>query len=198
ARYQNARLARRYRDRVASACEADPDFGAAVARGYHKLLAYKDEYEVARLHAETLEAAVAARFEGVREMRFHLAPPIMGKKDAAGRPVKSEFGPWMLGAMKLLARLKVLRGTPLDPFGRTAERRLERDLIARYEADMDLVQREMTQATRDIALELALQPLEIRGFGHVKDAAAAAASVRRTDLLAAFAAGGWPRAHAAE
>ncbi len=104
----------------------------------------------------------------------------------------------MLGAMKLLARFKVLRGTPLDPFGRTAERRMERGLIARYEADMDRILREMTPATRDIALELALQPLEIRGFGHVKAAAAAAADRRRAELLDAFAAGGWPRAHAAE
>ena len=198
AKFQNAKLARRYRARVAAATERDADFGSAVARGYHKLLAYKDEYEVARLHAETLEAAVASQFDGVRSMRFHLAPPILGRKDAQGHAVKSEFGPWMLGAMKLLARLKVLRGTPLDPFGRTAERRMERDLIARYEADMDRMQGEMTPETRDIALELALQPLEIRGFGHVKAAAAAAADRRRAELLDAFAAGGWPRAHAAE
>jgi indolepyruvate ferredoxin oxidoreductase len=198
ARYQNARLARRYRTRVAAARAADPEFGAALARGYHKLLAYKDEYEVARLHAETLEAAVAARFEGVRAMRFHLAPPILGRRDAAGRPVKSEFGPWMLRAMKLLARLKPLRGTPFDPFGRSEERRAERAAIARYEADMDRVQAAMTPATREIAIELAALPLEIRGFGHVKAAGAAAADRRREALLAAFAAGGAPRAHAAE
>ena len=198
AKYQNARLARRYRARVAAARGVDPELGAAVARGYHKLLAYKDEYEVARLHAETLEAAVAARFEGAREMRFHLAPPFLGRKDASGRPAKSEFGPWMLPAMKLLARFRFLRGTPLDPFGRTVERRMERDLIATYEADMDRIMREMTPATRDVALELALLPLEIRGFGHVKAAAAAVAAEARSELVAAFAAGGWPRAHAAE
>ncbi len=198
AKYQNARLARRYRARVEAAHKADPEFGEAVAKGYHKLLAYKDEYEVARLHAETLEAAVAAQFEGVREMRFHLAPPILGKKDAEGRPTKSEFGPWMLGAMRLLARFKVLRGGPIDPFGRTEERRMERALIADYEADMARVERRMTPATRDIALALAALPLDIRGFGHVKAAGAAAAAARRAELLAAFDAGGWPKAHAAE
>ncbi len=197
--YQNRRLARRYRDRVAAARAVDPEFGEAVARGYHKLLAYKDEYEVARLHAETLESAVSAGFDDVREMRFHLAPPIFGRKDAQGRPVKSEFGPWMLGAMKLLARFKGLRGTPLDPFGRTDERRMERDLIAQYEADMDRVQREMSGQTKDIAIELAVLPMQIRGFGHVKAVSAEAAASRRAELLEAFAAGGWPRrAHAAE
>jgi len=197
-KYQNRALARRYRERVARARAADPDFAMALARGYHKLLAYKDEYEVARLHAETLEAAVTERFEGVRQMRFHLAPPILGRRDASGRPVKSEFGPWMLGAMKALARFKVLRGTPLDPFGRTAERRMERAMIARYEAEMDAVERGMTSTTRDLAAALAALPLEIRGFGHVKAAAAEAAERRRDELLAAFAAGGRTVARAAE
>ena len=113
----------------------------AMAKGYHKLLAYKDEYEVARLHAETLEAAVDAQFTDVRAMRFHLAPPILGGTDASGRPQKREFGPWMLGAFGVLRRFKVLRGTPLDPFGYTAERRMERALIAEYERDMDAVLR---------------------------------------------------------
>ena len=112
-----------------------------MAKGYHKLLAYKDEYEVARLHAETLEAAVDAQFTDVRAMRFHLAPPILGGKDAAGRPRKREFGPWMLGAFGVLAASRWLRGTPLDPFGYTAERRMERALIAEYERDMDRVHR---------------------------------------------------------
>jgi indolepyruvate ferredoxin oxidoreductase len=196
-RYQNARLARRYRARVEAARRADPAFGEAVARGYHKLLAYKDEYEVARLHTETLEAAVAARFDGVRELRLHLAPPILGRKDPQGRPLKSEFGPWMLRAMKLLARFKGLRGTPLDPFGRTEERRMERALIAQYEADVDRLQAGLTPATLPAAVELAALPLEIRGFGHVKAGAAQAAAARRAELLAAFEAGGRPRADAA-
>jgi indolepyruvate ferredoxin oxidoreductase len=197
AKYQNARLARRYHDRVAAARAADPAFGEAVARGYHKVLAYKDEYEVARLHAETLEATVAKHFEGVREMRFHLAPPILGKTDAQGRPVKSEFGPWMLGAMRFLARFRFLRGTALDPFGRTDERRAERAAIVAYEADVDRLQAGLTPATLETAVALARLPLDVRGFGHVKAAGAEAAARRREELLAAFAAGGRPKAHAA-
>jgi indolepyruvate ferredoxin oxidoreductase len=198
ASYQNKRLAARYRALVARAAAADPALGEAVALGYHKLLAYKDEYEVARLHAASLERLVAERFDGVRAMRFHLAPPIFGRKDAAGRPVKSEFGPWMLRAFKVLARFKALRGTPLDPFGRTEERRMERALIAEYEADMARMIAGLTPATRDIVLERARLPLEIRGFGHVKAAAAAAAAERRAALLAAFDAGGLAHARAAE
>ena len=163
-----------------------------MARGYHKLLSYKDEYEVARLHSETLKAAVDAQFTDVRAMRFHLAPPILGGTDASGRPKKRSFGPWMLGAFGLLRRFKVLRGTPLDIFGYTAERRMERELIREYERDMDAVLAGLTPATRDIALELAALPLEIRGFGPVKERAAEAAAARRAELKAAFAAGGWP------
>jgi indolepyruvate ferredoxin oxidoreductase len=170
----------------------------AVARGYHKLLAYKDEYEVARLHAETLEKAVAEHFTDVRAMRFHLAPPILGRKDAQGRPVKSEFGPWMLRAFGVLAKFKGLRGTPLDPFGRTGERRMERRLIADYEADIDRVQAAAMPETREIAVALAELPLAIRGFGHVKAVAAEAAALRRAELLAAYEAGGWPVLKAAE
>jgi indolepyruvate ferredoxin oxidoreductase len=198
-KYQGRRLAKRYRARVEAARAADPEFAMALARGYHKLLAYKDEYEVARLHAETLERLVADRFEDVRAMRFHLAPPILARRDAQGHPAKREFGPWMLTAMKLLARLRFLRGTPLDPFGRNAERRMERALIADYERDMERVQAGIRPETQAIACELAALPLEIRGFGHVKAAGAEAAARRRAELLAAFEAGGWPRqAHAAE
>ena len=198
AKYQGKRLARRYRERVAAARKLDPDLAAAMAKGYHKLLAYKDEYEVARLHAETLEAAVAAHFTDVRAMRFHLAPPILGGKDAEGRPRKRVFGPWMLRAFRVLSRFRWLRGTPLDPFGYTDERRMERALIADYEKDMDAAMQGLSPATRDIAIELALLPLQIRGFGHVKAAAAAAAAARRAELKAAFAAGGWPALRAAE
>ncbi len=196
--YQDAALARRYRERVERARGLDEDFGKAVARGYHKLLAYKDEYEVARLHATTLRPAVEAGFVGVRAMRFHLAPPILAGKDGAGRPRKRVFGPWVLPVFGLLAWLKGLRGTPFDPFGRTAERRMERGLIAEYETDMDRVTAGFRLATRDLAIELALLPLEIRGFGYVKQAAAEAVAVRRAALLAAFEAGGAPEVRAAE
>jgi indolepyruvate ferredoxin oxidoreductase len=197
-RYQGKRLARRYRARVADAAKHDAVLATAMAKGYHKLLSYKDEYEVARLHAETIRAAVDDQFTDVRSMRFHLAPPLLARHDAAGRPLKREFGGWMLSAFGVLRHLKGLRGTPLDPFGHTAERRMERGLIAEYERDMAEVQAGLTPATRDIAIALAELPLEIRGFGHVKAAAAAAAAERRAALRAAFAAGGWPTVRAAE
>ena len=196
--YQGPRLARRYRARVEAARAIDGDLAMAVAQGYHRLLSYKDEYEVARLHAETLRAAVDAQFTDVRRMRFHLAPPILGGEGADGRPRKRTFGPWMLGAFGMLRRFKVLRGTPFDPFGYSADRRMERALIAEYERDMDRVQAAFTPATRDVAIELAGLPLEIRGFGPVKAAAAEAAAKRRDDLRAALAAGGRPKLHAAE
>jgi indolepyruvate ferredoxin oxidoreductase len=198
AEYQGPRLARAYRDRIEAAARVDPDFALAMAKGYHKLLAYKDEYEVARLHAATLEPAVEAQFTDVRRMRFHLAPPFLRGTDARGRPRKRSFGPWMLSAFRLLRHFKRLRGTPLDPFGYSAERRMERALIAEYERDMDAVQAAMTPATREIAVALAALPLAIRGFGPVKQAAAEAAAARRAELLAAFAAGGWPEVRAAE
>jgi indolepyruvate ferredoxin oxidoreductase len=198
AQHSGRSVAARYRARVEAARAVNPEFALSVARGYHKLLTYKDEYEVARLHSETLRAAVDAQFTDVRQMRFHLAPPLISKKDAQGHLIKREFGPWMLRAFGMLAPLKVLRGTPVDIFGYTEERRMERELIAEYERDMDRVQAGLRPETRDIALALAELPLEIRGFGHVKQAGAEAAAVRRAELLAAFDAGGWPAAQAAE
>ena len=164
----------------------------AVAEGYFKLLSYKDEYEVARLHAETLEAALAESFDGVRRIRFHLAPPVLARKDAEGRPVKTEFGPWMLPAFRLLRRGKVLRGTPLDPFGWSAERRAERRAIRDYERLMTEILRDLTPETVPVATELARLPAEIRGFGHVKAAAAERAAGKRAALLARFRAGEGP------
>ncbi|QPH53806.1 indolepyruvate ferredoxin oxidoreductase family protein [Pontivivens ytuae] len=196
--YQNRRLAKRYRKLVDRARGVSDELGLAVAQGYHKLLAYKDEYEVARLHAQTLEAAVAEKFNDVKEMRFHMAPPIFSKTDAQGHPVKREFGPWMLTAMKLLRRGKMLRGTPLDPFGRTEERRMERALIQEYEADMAEILDKVDASTHDLAVAIATVPLQIKGFGHVKQANAEAAAKRREELLAQFRAGGAPILRAAE
>jgi indolepyruvate ferredoxin oxidoreductase len=130
--YQGKRLARRYRKLVDQAREAEataPGLTEAVAEGYFKLLAYKDEYEVARLHSETLEQALAGTFGKVGRVTYHMAPPILGRKDADGRPRKSEFGPWMGRALRMLAKFRFLRGTPLDPFGYSAERRSERRMI---------------------------------------------------------------------
>jgi indolepyruvate ferredoxin oxidoreductase len=193
--YQSARLARRYRalvDRV-----SDPRLKEAVALGYHKLLAYKDEYEVARLHLATAERA-RAEFEGDFRMTFLLAPPLVPGTDAEGRPKKRAFGEWMLRGFRILAALKPLRGTPLDPFGYTHERRMERALIRQYEADMAEVLERVTAATHGAVVELAELPRSIRGFGPVKAANAEAAAKRRDELLSVIRAGGAPRAQAAE
>ena len=195
AAYQNPALARRYRALVGRA--ADPALRAALAGGYHKLLAYKDEYEVARLMRAT-RAKAAAEFDGDLRFSFHMAPPVLSRLGPDGRPVKRTFGPWLLPAMDLLARFKGLRGTALDPFGRNPERRMERALIAEYEADMDEVLAGLGPATLPSAIALAELPLAIRGFGPVKAENAAKAAQRRAALLAEFRAGGPAAAQAAE
>ena len=194
--YQNGALADRYRALVAGFDEAN--LRAAVAEGYHKLLSYKDEYEVARLHVETLEGHLKDAFDGDLRITFHMAPPVFGGKGSDGRPKKREFGPWMLGALRLLSRFKGLRGTVLDPFGRTAERRMERALITQFEADMAEVRRDVTPDRLGAAVELARLPMQIRGFGPVKMANAEAAAKRRVELLDQFRAGGAPLKSAAE
>lgn len=191
--YQGNRLAKKYRrfvDRF-----GDSDLQEAVAISYHKLLTYKDEYEVARLLIQTREKA-QAEFDGDLKLTYHLAPPVLSKTGADGRPAKREFGARMAWAFPKLAKLKMLRGTPFDPFGRTTERRMERALIKQYEADMQEVLRIMRPDTRDAAIALARLPLDIRGFGPVKDANARKVAKRREELLAALRAA--PVAQAAE
>ena len=179
-RYQNRRLARRYRKLVDQF--EDVRLKEAVAKGYHKLLSYKDEYEVARLHLETHDKA-KEQFEEGFEMRFHLAPPLLSKEGSNGRPEKREFGAGMLRWFKLLARMKRLRGTPLDIFGRTEERRMERALITQYEADLKRLLPEHAKEASDEAVALAELPLQIRGFGPVKAANEAKAAKRREEIL---------------
>ncbi|MBR9765157.1 MAG: indolepyruvate ferredoxin oxidoreductase family protein [Rhodobacteraceae bacterium] len=185
-KYQNRRLARRYRAFVARF--EDPELREAVARSYHKLLSYKDEYEVARLHLETRRKA-QAQFDGDFRMTFHLAPPMLGGEDASGRPKKRQFGGWMLTPFRVLAAMKGLRGTPLDPFGRQAERRMERALIRQYEEDMTEVLGGYDPQLKDCVKALAALPLKIRGFGPVKSANEAKAAKEREDLLATLHAG---------
>ncbi|MGA8380583.1 MAG: DUF6537 domain-containing protein, partial [Stellaceae bacterium] len=189
--YQDRAYARRYADRVGRvrAAEAAVVPGAAaltaaVARSLFKLMAYKDEYEVARLYTESdFLKRVADRFEGPYELRFHLAPPIFGDRDPrTGHLRKREFGPWMLSVFRLLAKLRRLRGTSFDIFARSPERRTERRLIGEYEGVIDEILGCLTPANHPIAVELASLPLEIRGFGHIKDANLARAKAKEAAL----------------
>ena len=197
------RYARRYRKLVDRAIDAEKaagrdGFGDAVAEGLFKLMAYKDEYEVARLHVETLEGELAEAFDNVGKISFHMAPPILGKKDADGNPVKTKFGPWMFRALKIMARLKGLRGTPLDIFGYTAERRGERKAVKTYERMADELIQGLTADKIGLAAEIARLPLKVRGFGHVKEANAQAVAKEEAALMSQFRAPDAPKAQAAE
>jgi len=201
--YQDAAYAARYRalvERVAAAEAArTPGQGglaAAVTRYYFKLLAYKDEYEVARLHAGAeFRAQLAATFVGRLRLRFHLAPPGLTRRDrATGAPRKISLGGWLLPLFALLARLKVLRGTPFDPFGYGAERRLERRLIADYERLVEELIAGLGPGRHALAVELASLPEQIRGYGHVKQRHLAAVAQREAALLATWRAAEAPDA----
>jgi indolepyruvate ferredoxin oxidoreductase len=190
AAYQNAAYAKRYRDRVAAVHAAEsaavPGSTAlteAVARNLFKLMAIKDEYEVARLYTDgSFQRQLAAQFQDYDRLEFHLAPPILGRRDASGKARKSSFGPWMVKAFGVLAALKALRPTPLNPFGYSAERRMERRLLAEYEADIDLLTRRLSAESLDAAVALASVPVLIRGYGHVKEASVRKAEGERERL----------------
>ncbi|MDD2877480.1 MAG: indolepyruvate ferredoxin oxidoreductase family protein [Acidiphilium sp.] len=175
--YQNAQYAGRYMALLAEVRSAEqrvrPGSAAlteAVARNLYKLMAYKDEYEVARLYAApAFRAAVAAQFQEGATLKFHLAPPLLAKRDArTGEQQKREYGAWMLSVFRVLEKFRFLRGTALDPFGHTAERRTERGLIGRYEASIRAALGHLTEANFVRTLELATLPAQIRGYGHVK------------------------------
>jgi len=186
--YQNAAYAAKYKNLVDKIRATDEKLAEAVARNYAKLLAYKDEYEVARLHADgEFERKIDAMFEGDYRVVYHLAPPLLARKDPrTGEPRKIEFGPWVLPLFKVLKSLRGLRGTALDVFGYTEERRTERALIAEYEETVDRVLAGLTAHNHAIALELLSLPEEIRGFGHIKMASVVAARKKREALLARF------------
>ena len=207
AAYQNAAYAQRYRDRIAAvrAAEEKASPGSTVvseaaARSLFKLMAIKDEYEVARLYTDgSFKRQLASEFQSFDRLEFHLAPPILGRKGSDGKPRKSSFGPWMMTGFRLLAALKGLRGTPLDVFGRTAERRMERRLLAEYEADLALIAGRLSADRIEAAAALASVPQLVRGFGHVKeDNARKAAEERRRLLERLDAPAGTPRLQAAE
>src|SRR5579863_4449163 len=177
--YQNEKLAERYRKLVREVRDAalNAGFGEelprAVAINYAKLLAYKDEYEVARLYTDgSFEKQLRDQFDGDYKISFNLAPPLLGgAKDALGRPKKRAFGAWMMPMFRLLARMRALRGTMFDIFGYSADRRLERDLIAGYEKDVATVLGLLSHANHDTAVELLSLPDRIRGYGPVKEKA---------------------------
>jgi len=199
AAYQNEAYGARYRAWVDKAKAAEAarapgkcGFADAVARYLFKLMAYKDEYEVARLYTDgSFLKQVENQFDGDNLwFEFHLAPPLLARRDkTTGLPRKMSFGPWMLPAFRLLAKLKGLRGTPFDPFGRSPERRTERKLIADYEAMLDEVITKLTTDNHHVAVGLAAIPEKIRGFGHVKQRHLAAVKADEAALLEQFRAG---------
>jgi indolepyruvate ferredoxin oxidoreductase len=197
--YQDAAYAARYRvlvDRVRKTEQeraGSSQLSEAVARYYAKLMAYKDEYEVARLHGDPKYAqGIREQFDGDYRIVFHLAPPLLARTDpATGEPRKIQFGPWMLTAMRWLAKLNVLRGTALDPFGRTVERRTERALIGEYEQAIEKVLGGLTRDNLALAVEIASLPEQIRGYGHVKAKSVTESRRKRDELFAQ-----WPAAAA--
>ena len=159
----------------------------AVARYLFKLMAYKDEYEVARLHTDpAFHAKIAAMFEGDFKLNYHLAPPLIAKKNAKGELQKQKFGPAMLTAFKLLAKLKGLRGGVLDVFGKTDERRQERALIDEYKSSLDVVLNSLGSGNHATAVEIARIPELIKGYGHVKERNLKAARTKWTGLMDEF------------
>ena len=193
--YQDDAYAARYVDRVAQVRAAEEKVAPgitllteAVARGYFKMLAIKDEYEVARLYTQSdFLDRVAAQFEGDYTINFHLAPPLLADRDAKGQLVKRRYGPWMLKAFGLLTRFKRLRGSRLDPFARSADRKLDRELLAEYEALLDKIVAGLDKNNHEVAIELASLPDQVRGFGHVRERHASHMHQQKAKLIARFA-----------
>src|SRR6266849_4426260 len=198
--YQNAAYATRYADRVKRVEQAERAVATnvpkgsrgaltdAVARGLFKLMAYKDEYEVARLYTDgEFKKQLHQQFEGDSSLEFHLAPPLLAERDPrTGHMKKRAYGAWMMGAFGVLAKLKMLRGTALDVFGYSAERRTERRLIGEYETLVDELVAGLTPENHAFAVALARLPERIRGYGHIKDANLAAAKAEEARLIALF------------
>ena len=204
--YQNAGYARRYATLVRRVEEVEAvrakgmtGLTEAVARYLYKLMAYKDEYEVARLYADgDFLKRMREQFEGDLKLEFNLAPPLLAPRNKdTGAPAKMRFGAWMLPAFGLLARFKFLRGTALDPFGRTEERRAERKLVSDYEARIAELTAALDHDNHALAVEIASVPELIRGYGHVKQRHLDDANAREAELLEMWRGTG-PRASAAE
>ncbi|MFK8015662.1 MAG: indolepyruvate ferredoxin oxidoreductase family protein [Gammaproteobacteria bacterium] len=187
--YQNDAWAARYAEQVQRVrALGDDELTAAVARSLFKLMAYKDEYEVARLHMQSdFRAELAEKFEGNFRVHYHMAPPLLPLgHDARGRPRKREFGQWLQWPMRALARLKFLRGTAFDIFGYSAERAMERGLIDWYGELIARMLSEFSPSSRDRWLAVARAPMEIRGYGPVKATAVEAAKADVTTQIDAL------------
>lgn len=197
--YQDSAYAAQYKAFVDQVRQAESSLGStklteAVARYLFKLMAYKDEYEVARLHTDpAFTQKIAGMFEGDFKLTHHLAPPLLARTNDKGELLKKPYGPWMRSAFAVLAKLKGLRGTALDPFGRTEERRTERALIGEYRACIEELLRTLSAANLAQAVEIARIPEEIRGYGHVKARHLAAARAKWAGLMAGWRAGGAQR-----
>ena len=169
-----------------------PRLTPVVARNLAKLMTYKDEYEVARLYADPAYMdKLRAQFEGEPgrdyKLAFHLAPPLLAKRDEHGRLKKQRFGQWMLTVFRVLEKLRFLRGTAFDVFGHSADRKLERELIVSYEQDVAAVLAALSPITLETAVELLSLPDRVRGYGPVKEKAAADAKARHAQLIADLA-----------
>jgi len=193
--YQDAAYAERYRTLVAQVAAAEKakapgqtGLAMAAARNLYKVMAYKDEYEVARLHTDpAFQAKLARQFGGDFKLKVHLAPPILARPDpVTGIPKKIEFGSWIFPVFRVLARMKGLRGGAFDIFGRTHERRAERQLVTDYSAILQDLAERLTATSHPLAVQIAELPDSIRGFGHVKAANLEKAKAREAELLAAF------------
>jgi len=190
--YQNEKYAQRFKDLVERVRQkdhsvnvtGDKTFTRAVVRNLFKLMAYKDEYEVARLYSsKEFWEKLDNKFEGDYKVKLNLAPPLLTKRNADGEPVKQEFGAWILPTMRILTAFRFLRGSALDPFGWTSERRMERGLAMRYIDFIEQAIKELTPENYDRWVKIASVPDRIRGYGHVKQANVVAAEVRWRDLF---------------
>jgi indolepyruvate ferredoxin oxidoreductase len=202
--YQDAAYAARYMELVDKVREVETErklgdkLSRAVAKSYFKLMAYKDEYEVARLYTDgKFVEKLKQQFDGEFSIKFNLAPPLFAKKDANGHLVKAEYGSWMWHAFRMLAKLKKLRGTAFDVFGRTEERRMERRLIGEYHDAVLSMLGKLTQDNHALAVEIAALPEKVRGFGHVKEKAVVQYHAELAALQKKFAASAANLPHAA-
>src|SRR3954464_10595795 len=193
--YQDAQYAEKYRKLVGSVRHAESSrtkglsgLGEAVARYYFKLLAYKDEYEVARLYADpAFMQNIKSQFEGDYKLHFHLAPPLIAKRDpVTGELRKAEYGNWVFLVFQLLSRLRGLRGTPFDIFGYTHERRMERRLIGEYEATIGRLIDTLSNSNHALAVKIASIPEDIRGYGHIKENSRKIAAAKQAELMTQF------------